>query len=263
MVVTAWETNNHSQFHTRRRACLAGCGQGQGPAAVLLVAAQDDADTLTEALAGQLLELELVHDPAEALLAVGRTCPDVVVLGPTHGRLDSLTFLEVVRTHEPDLPVVVGVSPADSGLAGPAAGLGAAVLAHPYDPDRLLRLLRSLIPGRRHLEPRPLVLDLGRLRIDSAAPRIWLDGRPIKLPMREHLVLRYLAERRDTVVSRRELVVALWGEEDTRTNDSLTVHILRLRRRLGDDKTHPQWIEAVRGLGYQFTVPPHAGDAGP
>ncbi|MBW0105864.1 response regulator transcription factor [Pseudonocardia sp. KRD291] len=256
MSVTAWETDNHSQFHIRRRACLAGCGAARGQLAVLLVTGPADAQVLARALAGQLLELEHVADPAEALLAIGRTCPDVVILGPNDGSLDPVAFLQVIRTHEPDLPVVVGVTSTEEDLAGPAARLGAAVLAHPFDPDRLLQILRSLVTGRRQIEPRPLLLDLGRLRIDSAAPRIWLDGALIKLPMREHLLLRYLAERRDAVVSRRELITALWGADDARSSNSLAVHILRLRRRLGGDDSQAQWIEAIRGLGYQLSIPP-------
>ena len=38
-------------------------------------------------------------------------------------------------------------------------------------------------------------------------------------------------------------------------SNTLNVHIMRLRKRLGDDEKNPLWIKAIRGLGYQFTVP--------
>ncbi|GAA1194824.1 winged helix-turn-helix transcriptional regulator [Pseudonocardia alaniniphila] len=259
MSVTAWE-NDNSQFHARRRACLAGRAAMPDRAAVLLIDTPAFAIELRRALVGQPVEIAATHDPATGLLLVGRTCPDVVLLGPTQGRLTTAAFLEALRDNEPELPIVVGISPDEPELAGHAALLGAAVLAHPYRIDQLLRLLSSLTSSRRPLEVKPLRLELGRLSIDGAAPKMWLDGTEYRLPMREYLLLRYLAERAGAVVSRHEVIRAIWGVEGVRGSNTLNVHVMRLRRRLGDDDQDPQWIQSIRGIGYQFTVPsPSAG----
>ena len=253
MSVTAWEDDN-SVFHARRRALVAGRGVKPDRLAVLVVDRADQAMVLKHALAGQPVELQTATDPAAGLFLLGRTCPDVVVVGPTDGSLDTRGFLEVVFAHEPELPVIVGVDQDGGDLAGHAAGLGAAVLGHPYQPDKLMRLLRSFAPAQRRIEVRPLTLDFGRLRIDGASPQIWLDGAASKIPMREYLLLRYLAERAGTVVSRGELITAIWGGGGGSSN-TLATHILRLRRKLERNETKPQWIQAVRGIGYEFTVP--------
>lgn len=258
MSVIAWE-NDNSQFHTRRRACLSGRAGLPDRLAVLLVDGEPASRRLSDALAGQPLELAAVNDPAQALLQVGRTCPDAVVVGPHAGRIPATALVEVLRHCEPDLPLFVGVGDDDAELAGRAAVLGATVLAHPFRPDQLLRLIATMGSVRQPVEIRPLTIDLGRLRIDGAAPQIWLDGRIQRLPMREYLLLRYLAERVDTVVSRGEVMRAVWGEPGVSGHSTLTVHVMRLRRRLGDTATETDpdghWIRAVRGLGYQFTVP--------
>jgi DNA-binding response OmpR family regulator len=255
--VTAWEDDN-SILHARRRALVAARAVKPDRLAVLLVDRPEQTTALKHALAGQTVELETANDPAVGLFLLGRTCPDVAVVGPTNARLDTRSFLEVVSAHEPELPLIVGVGVDDGDLAGHAAGLGAAVLAHPYQPDKLMRLLKSLAPTQRRIEVRPLTLDFGRLRIDGAAPQIWLDGVASKIPMREHLVLRYLAERAGTVVSRRELITAIWGGDGGSSN-TLSTHILRLRRRLERNEAKPQWIQAVRGIGYEFIVPSEQG----
>lgn len=254
MSVTAWESDN-SQFHARRRACLAGRAIVPDRVAVLVIDSTEHADRLVTDLSGQPMEIFATADPAEGLVLIGRTCPDVVLLGPVKGRLDSTALVEVVRKLEPDLPIVVGVGADSAAEAGRVALLGASVLAHPYRVDQLLRLLTSVVPENRHMDVRPLSLDLGRLRIDGAVPKMWLDGVETRLPMREYLLLRYLAERVDAVVSRSEVVRAIWGVEGVRGSNTLNVHIMRLRRRLHDDDTNPRWIQAIRGLGYQFTVP--------
>ena len=93
------------------------------------------------------------------------------------------------------------------------------------------------------------------LKIDGVAPQMWLDGELVRLPMREYLLLRYLAERVGAVVPRKEITRAIWGVEGVRGSNTLTVHVMRLRRRLRDDEANLRWIRVIRGLGYQFTVP--------
>jgi DNA-binding response OmpR family regulator len=213
------------------------------------------AGIVRSALTGQPVEIESTDNPATGLILVGRVCPDIVLLGPVSGPVDVIGFLEVVRRAEPDLPVVVGIGPGNSALAGQAALLGAAVLAHPYRIDALLRLVTSLVRREHPLDVHPPDLDLGRLRIDGAAPRMWLDGTEERLPMREYLLLRYLAERSGAVVARKDIIRAIWGTDGVRGSNTLTVHVMRLRKKLHDDETDPRWIQVIRGVGYQFTVP--------
>jgi DNA-binding response OmpR family regulator len=219
-------------------------------------------------LAGQRLQLSATGDPATALLMVGRTRPNIVVLGPVVGRLDAIGLLEVLRAHEPQLPVIVGVGVGDGRFAARVAALGpAAVVAHPYRLEQLLRLLQSCAPSglALALAVAPLPIDLGRLRIDAVAPVIEVDGVRGTLPPRQYLLLRFLAERVGQVVSRVEIEEALWGVADDRAASSLAVHIMRLRRRLTAEDTAGdaagardhggRWITAVRGLGYMLTIP--------
>lgn len=248
----AWESG-YSQFQARRRACVNGAVHDR--MSVLVVDEADIGRRLRTELAGQPVELRVCSEPAHALLVLGRTCPDAVLLGPAVGRLSALDFLEILRAEEPGMPVLVAAGPGDGAFAALAAGQGVtAVVPRPYRSRELLAMLQSLSAAMEPLAIHPMVIDLGRLRIDGAAPRIWLDGEQIMLPPREFLLLRYLAERKGAVIPRKDLVRALWGEAPTSSN-SLTVHVLRLRRRLGDDEHNPQWIRAIRRLGYQFDVP--------
>ena len=112
----------------------------------------------------------------------------------------------------------------------------------------------SSVPDGGSFRVRPLPIDLGRLRVDGAAARIWVDGTESLIPAMEFLLLRYLAERHGEIVTREELVCAGWGEGAAVPSNSLNVHLARLRRRFpGDSGEH--WIRPIRGIGYQFLVP--------
>ncbi|MEQ3542355.1 winged helix-turn-helix domain-containing protein [Pseudonocardia tropica] len=258
MMTEAWETDGRSPVQIRRRACLAGGDDHASPAVVLFVARPVETTAMQRELAGQPFDLHPVHDTAEALLVVGRTCPDAVVLAATDGRLSPGEFLDVLHALEPDLRIIVGVGgDDDGGLAARAVALGATVTARPFAPEALLGLIGAALGNARVVTARPLPIEVGRLRIDSVAPRIWLDDTSIRLPLREHLVLRYLAARPDAVISRHELVAAIWGEQSTGSDNSLSVHVTRLRRRLAAARSEVR-IEAVRGLGYQLTATPNS-----
>lgn len=254
-IVNALESDN-SQFHARRRACLSGSDKVHYRVAVLVVDCGAEVDEFIEAVAGQPIELHVCADPAEALLHVGRLCPDVVVLGPGAGRLDPIDFLTIVRADDPELPVVVGAGTGSGDFTSRANDAGASVVVpRPYRVRELLALVNSLSPTSHQVDLRPLVLDLGRLRIDGAVPQMWLDGRLIELPPMEFLVLRFFAERLGSLITRQEVVDAVWGGGASVRSNTLNVHIMRLRKRLGDDDQNPRWIRSVRGLGYQFSVP--------
>lgn len=251
------ESDNDTRFHCRRRACMDGRIGRQGRLAVLLVENDTDiAQQVVQAFDGQPVEVHLCDDPAAALLEVGRTCPDAVVLGPTTVRLGPLEFLSIVREYDADLPVFVGAGAGSGDVAAQATELGAtAVIRRPHQTGELLRILHSFAVRADDVELRPLAIDLGRLRIDGSMPRFWLDGREIHLPLQEYILLRYLAERVELVLSRAEIIRAVWGDKLSVRSNSLTVHVVRLRKRLGDDEHDPQWIKAIRGLGYRFAVP--------
>jgi DNA-binding response OmpR family regulator len=224
--------------------------------AVLIVDRPDLIRQLAGTISAQPIEIVSSCDPAEALLLAGRWRPDLVVLGPVNGRLSALAALEVLRQQEPHLPIIVGVGPDDGRFAAEAAALEpAALVKHPFLPKSLIGLLRSLAPADVSFEVRPLPLDFGRLRIEGVEPEIVLDGVRSTLPMREFMLLRCLAEQAGRVVTRAEIGKAVWGSAGAGCTNTLSVHVMRLRRRLADRDDGPRWITAVRGLGYKFTVP--------
>lgn len=229
--------------------------------AVLLVDHSASRGPLVAAMSAEALEVHTADTAADALLLVGRAAPDVVVAGPTGGRLDLVALVGALHRHEPELPVIVGLGPRDGELAAGLAALEpAAVIGYPFRIDYVVRLVRTLVspdrPAAVGMEP----IDLGRLRIDGTMPEIWLDDEQVVLPLREFLLLRHLAEHVGRVVSRSEIGEAVWGSAETGTNNTVAVHVMRLRRRLGGARAGARWIRAVRGVGYQLDVPPREAD---
>jgi DNA-binding response OmpR family regulator len=120
----------------------------------------------------------------------------------------------------------------------------------------MLRSFRRDLVGMQ--EP-PLVC--GALRLDPSTLDVRLHDQPVRLPLREYQVLRFFMIHVDRVVTRDQIYDAVWGGAGGDASNTLTVHINRLRKRLGDDHGDPRIIVTVRGLGYRFVPPPERAQA--
>lgn len=95
------------------------------------------------------------------------------------------------------------------------------------------------------------VQQLGRLRIDRAARRVWLDEAEVELTPKEFDLLAYLAEAPGVARSRDDIIAHVWDENWWGPTKTLDVHVASLRRKLdGFDA-----IVTLRGVGYRFDLP--------
>src|SRR5664279_4378961 len=131
------------------------------------------------------------------------------------GRPDRpVEFLRAVREVDGTVPVIVGVDDRQPRMGPDALSAGAtAVVPRPFCAGDLLRRLHATAGDEPPIGPLPL--NVGRLRVDGAAPRMWLDGVETVLPPLEFRLLRYLAERQGEILPRRELLIAAWGDRPT------------------------------------------------
>ncbi len=194
--------------------------------------------------------LVLAMNAADGLLAAGEYQPDVVLAAADLDDIPSASLVSTLRRHRP-LSVIIGAGPQDGVAAAAAMQAGAAAcVARPYQIPELEPVVRSLQPARTILGP----VVCGPVRLDPDSQRAFVHDRVIDLPPQECDLLHLLMSHCDQVLSRDQIRRQLWpGQPDERSN-TLTVHIRRLRLRLGDDPWNPTLIATVRGRGYRFTA---------
>lgn len=118
-------------------------------------------------------------------------------------------------------------------------------LAKPFAVAELRARVRAL--GRRASLPRGQLHVTSTVRLDFSGRRATRNGAPVALTAREWAILELLAGRAGRVVSRADLLEAVWGDSDAATTNSLEVLIGRLRRKLGAET-----ISTQRGEGYSL-----------
>ena len=98
------------------------------------------------------------------------------------------------------------------------------------------------------------VLQANGVDLDIDGHQVRVGGEPATLPPKEFELLRVLMENAGRVLTRGQLLAAVWGKDYPDDNKTLNVHILRLRKKIEADHNHPTRIRTVRGLGYIFDL---------
>jgi two-component system, OmpR family, phosphate regulon response regulator PhoB len=205
--------------------------------------------------------VETASSGAEALAAIGRKIPDLVILDRM---LPGMSGDEVLRNVRADaatkaLPVMILTArrEQDDRIAGLELGADD-YLTKPFSPRELVLRAQAIL--RRSHEGTGsgggAILRIGAVRLDVDAYEATVDGREVNLTPTEFRLLRALMDRPGRTQSRQQLLERAWEVESgvserihTRTVD---MHVRRLRSKLG---AVGDWIETVRGFGYRLRVP--------
>jgi len=121
----------------------------------------------------------------------------------------------------------------------------------PFDIDELLARIRAVLRRPRGDVER---LQLGDVLVDLKSQRVITAHGIVPLTRRECDVLRYLADRRDRVVHRDELLRDVWGYSEAPLTRSVDSAVARLRKKVEPDPHRPLFIHTVHGDGYCLTT---------
>ncbi len=128
-------------------------------------------------------------------------------------------------------------------------------ITKPFSPRELVARVRSVLRGVRPPLETPEVLRLGDLEIDASSMTVQVRGQAILTTVREFRLLEYLGTHCGRVLTRNQLLDAVWKETPFVTPRSIDVYVRRLREKIEADPRHPRYLKTLRGIGYRFESP--------
>ena len=118
-----------------------------------------------------------------------------------------------------------------------------------------LAILRARVNAQLRRKTASACVELDGFRFDFDRMAFWKNGEPIELSKTEQKLLRLLVENRGQTLSRSVLVDRIWTDgADFVDENALSVTVKRLRGKLEDDPSSPQYLKTVYGLGYTWAV---------
>lgn len=228
--------------------------------AARLTVVEDEAH-LAEVIADNLrfegYEVQVETHGREALEAIRRDPPALVLLDVMLPGMDGYTICERLRAEKIDVPVLflTAKGSSDDRIRGLEAG-GDDYLPKPFELRELILRVQAILKRTQWFAgPSPAgdTLTLGDARVDFKSYTAEVGGREVELSAKETMILRCLAERPGEVVTRAAILDQVWGYDAFPTTRTIDNFILRLRRTLEPDPQNPRYIHTVRGAGYRLT----------
>ncbi|MGO4180562.1 response regulator transcription factor [Paenibacillus sp. TAF43_2] len=201
----------------------------------------------------------IVHaaDGEEALRLFSQETYDLILLDVMLPKLNGIDFLKKIREHSL-LPVLI--LSAKDGDVDKALGLGFGAddyLAKPFSMIELLARVKAAIrratlySGVQN-QAAPSVLHVHELIIDTDNIDVNKRGKSIKLTSKEWQIIKLLTMNPTKVFTKEQIYRSVWNDDYFGDENVINVHISRLREKIEDDPSSPQYIKTLWGIGYKL-----------
>ena len=198
-------------------------------------------------------DVEVVQDGREALTAVERRSPDLIVLDIMLPGVDGIEICRHVRARSA-VPIIMLTARGDEVDRLLGLGLGADdYIVKPFSPRELVARVKAVLRragNQAQVDGDSLRFD--DLRINGRTRTVEDLRGSINLTAREFDLLFHLARHPGQVFTRDQLMDAVWDYEFPGDSSTVTVHMRRLRAKVEPDPTRPRYLKTVWGVGYKF-----------
>jgi two-component system, OmpR family, response regulator len=220
----------------------------------------DDETAITELVSAALrfvgFDVEAVSSGREAILAIDRLAPDLVILDVMLPDLDGFEVLRRLRAAGDLVPVIflTARDEPENKLRGFTHG-GDDYLTKPFSLEELVARLRAILrrsggqPGEA-----PNRYRYADLELDDDGHRVWRGEEIISLSPTEYRLLRYLLINAGRVLSKNQILDHVWEYDFAGEASIVETYISYLRKKI--DTHEPKLIQTIRGFGYSLRTDP-------
>ena len=129
-------------------------------------------------------------------------------------------------------------------------------ITKPFSPREVVFRVKAQLRRQQYQKTSPdgnaALLKAGSLTLDPESGRAYKNGEEISLTGREFLLLSYLMENTDKIISKERLYEQVWGEYSSICDNTIMVHIRHLREKIEDNPSSPRQLITIKGLGYKL-----------
>ena len=203
-------------------------------------------------------EVAVAYDGAQAVESALNELPDLILLDVMLPKLNGFDVCRQLRREGLITPIIMLTARGQETDKIVGLEIGADdYVTKPFSIKELLArvgalLRRAATKDPANNNPSPEVYLFGDIEIDFKNYRAAKNGEPVALSPREFEILKYFVKRRGEAITREELLDRIWGYDNypfTRTVDN---HIAKLRQKIEDVPTEPQYIITLHRIGYKF-----------
>jgi len=225
------------------------------PTILLVDDEQEIMDLLEIYLKNEGYRLLRAGNGLEALSVLEKESVDLIVLDIMMPKMDGIEACLKIR-QDNNMPIIMLSAKTQDmdKILGLSTGADDYV-TKPFNPLELIARIKSQLRRYTRLNTGPAnrdhELEVDELSINTATHEVKVDGREIKLTPREFAILELLARHRGTVWSIQKIYEAVWKEAYLDSDNTVMVHIRKIREKIEENPRKPRFIKTVWGVGYK------------
>lgn len=193
-------------------------------------------------------------DTGEKALELASACqPSVMVLDIMLPGIDGFDVCKRIRRDMPEMVIVMLTARAQDVDKITGLELGADdYMVKPFNPRELVARIRTILRRTENLKAAASSIQYRNLTMDFNSQKFFKDDNEIELTPTEFSVLKMFMSNIGRALSRNELLNTVWGRNYFGDLKTLDVYIRRIREKIEDNPSKPQYIETVWGFGYRW-----------
>ena len=201
------------------------------------------------------LEAECADSAEHTLELLAEHSYDLILMDVNMHGMDGFTAVETIRGRGIETPIIIVSGRKEDFDTLYGLDIGADdYITKPFNPVTLGAKVKALIRRSRHsvagTEP---TIVAGPFTYNTSTLRLYKNGVEIALSAKENAMMKLFIDNVNRIFSKDMLYDMIWGEAIIDEN-AIMVYVNRLRQKIEDDPTKPQYIQNVRGVGYRFVV---------
>ncbi len=212
--------------------------------------------TLTDRLRSEGYDVDVAADGQQGLEKATQNAFDLVLLDVMLPRKSGFDVCRDIRAAGMAVPILMLTARGQTVDKVVGLKIGADdYVTKPFDSSELIARIEALLRrSRTYMPAKPLVYQIGELRIDVSGTSVSRNGQRVQLSAREFQLLRYLLEHRGTTMSRADILKDVWDYSSDTFTRTVDVHVASLRQKIESDPKQPALILTVPGLGYKWVA---------
>lgn len=195
-------------------------------------------------------------DGLEALDLLVSQKIDLIIIDVMMPKLDGLSATMKIREKK-NIPIIILSAKSEDSDKILGLSIGADdYVTKPYNPLELLARVKSQLRRYMVLGSNTTVTDdviiIGGLQLDKLAKNVLVDGEAVKLTATEYNILQLLMENKNHVFSAETIYSRVWHEDSYAVENTVMVHIRRIREKIEINPREPKYLKVVWGIGYKI-----------
>ena len=205
-------------------------------------------------LADEVYEVDWATDGVEGLRKALEERPDLIILDIMLPKMNGLDICRELRQKNINIPIIMLTAKGEEIDKVLGLEIGADdYMTKPFSIRELLaRIKAHLRREKRERKTVPEVYRFGDVEIDFTHFKVKRKDKDLDLTSLEIDIMKYFIAHREEVVTREALLDKVWGYEKYPTTRTIDNHILKLRKKIEADPSHPEYILSIYGEGYRF-----------